>query len=119
MPGVNVLAHAGPSCALAMALVCAHALECILKAYLSRTGDDALVRGPSIRHDLNGLWSLARSHGLGIPEQPAAWASRLSDLHTRPYHLRYSTRVHGVVLPPSEPMGDELAALLEVVRVAL
>ena len=40
MPGVKILAEAEPTCAPALALVAAHVLECLLKAYLSRDGSD-------------------------------------------------------------------------------
>ena len=43
MPGVKVLAAASPTSALALALVAAHVLECLLKAYLSRDGSDAVM----------------------------------------------------------------------------
>lgn len=116
MPGVKVLATASPPPALALALVAAHVLECMLKAYLSRDGSDAALKSPDVRHDLNALWAMAFAQGLRIPESPPSWVDCLSGLHKSPYHLRYSTGVHGIVLPATEPMTSELAALVDIVR---
>ena len=54
LPGVKILAVASPCPALALALVSAHILECLLKAYLSRDGSDAALKNPAVRHDLKG-----------------------------------------------------------------
>ena len=60
MPAVRLLANASPPASpLALCLVAAHVLECLLKAYLSRDGDDARLTKKAGRHDLNGLWKLA------------------------------------------------------------
>jgi hypothetical protein len=116
MPGVKVLAAASPPPALALALVAAHVLECLLKAYLSRGGSDTGLKDENVRHDLNALWAKAFAQGLRVPESPPNWADCLSGLHKSPYYLRYSIGVHGIVSPGAEPMTSELAALLEVVR---
>lgn len=116
LPGVRGLALTSPLPALPLAMVSAHALECILKAFLSRSGDDRRVKQSDVRHNLNALWALAHSDGLNIPCQPPAWVSGLSHLHDFPYYLRYSTGVHGLVTPASEPMVTELAALIDQVR---
>jgi hypothetical protein len=116
MPGVKVLAVASPPPALALALVAAHVLECLLKAYLSRDGSDAAVTKRGVRHDLNVLWAKAFAQGLRVPESPPSWVDRLNGLHKWPYYLRYSTGVHGIISPGAEPMTSELAALLEIVR---
>jgi HEPN domain-containing protein len=114
MPGVKILAEASQPCALALALVAAHVVECLLKAYLSRDGSEV-----EKTHDLGKLWAMAVGDGLKISKSPPDWASRLGGLHNRPYHLRYSEGVHGIGLPAAEPMASELAALLENVRVQL
>jgi hypothetical protein len=45
------------------------------------------------------------------------WVAQLSHLHNEPkYYLHYSTYVHGVVLPATEPMVSELNALIATVR---
>ena len=116
LPGIRILAGALPSAPLPLAMLCAHTLECILKAYLSRTGDDTCVKRPDLRHNLNALWSLAHAQGLAVPATPPDWAACLSGLHKSPYYLRYSTGIHGIVSPAPEPMASELGALLEQVR---
>ncbi|SEO34994.1 hypothetical protein [Nitrosovibrio sp. Nv6] len=116
IPGVKILAAASPPQNYALALVAAHVLECLLKAYLSRNGSDAHIRKRKLRHDLKVLWEMAFEQGLHIPKSPSSWVDCLSSLHAEPYHLRYSSGVHGIVLPSAEPMTSELAALLEVVR---
>jgi hypothetical protein len=97
-------------------MLSAHALECILKGYISRGGDDSSVRCPKVWHNLNALWSLAVADGLDVPSKAPDWVGRLSDLHNRPFYLRYSTGVHGIVSPAPEPMATELAAILEQVQ---
>ena len=119
MPGVKVLATASPSSPLALSLVAAHVLECLLKAYLSRDGSDAALKDRDVRHNLNALWAMAFAQGLRVPESPPHWVDCLSGLHDSPYYLRYSTGVHGIVSPGAEPMTSELSALLEVVRAQL
>jgi hypothetical protein len=44
-------------------LICAHTLECALKAFLSRGGDDARLKNPKLRHNLEELWRLAAAEG--------------------------------------------------------
>jgi hypothetical protein len=116
MPGVRILATASPSPALALDLVAAHVLECLLKAYLSRDGSDVGLRDPNVRHNLKALWEMAFAQGLRVPQSAPSWVDGLSGLHKNPYHLRYSAGVHGIVSPSAEPMTSELTALLEVVR---
>ena len=119
IPGVKVLAAASPLPALALALVAAHVLECLLKAYLSKDGSDAVLKNPDVRHGLEALWAMAFAQGLRIAESPPDWVACLSALHKSPYYLRYSTGVHGIVSPGAEPMTSELAALVETVRAQL
>jgi hypothetical protein len=116
MSGVKVLAAASPPSALALALVAAHVLECLLKAYLSRDGSDAALKNPNVRHDLNALCAMAFAQGLRVPESSPTWVDCLSGLHKSPYYLRYSTGVHGIASPGAEPMTSELTALVGIVR---
>lgn len=116
MPGVKLLAQAPVRAGLALPLVAAHVLECLLKAYLSRDGSDDGLKNPYVRHNLNALWSMAFVQGLRVSRDPPDWVGCLSGLHDKPYFLRYSTGVHGVVSPGVEPMTSELHALHEIVR---
>lgn len=114
--GVTVLADASPTPHLALAFVAAHVLECSLKAYLSRGGDDTTVRAPGLRHNLVALWALAHSQGLSVPPTPPGWVTQLGSVHGSPYYLRYSTGVHSFSLPMPEPMATELKLLLDLVQ---
>jgi hypothetical protein len=115
--GVQVLATASPPPALALALVAAHALECLLKASILRAGPDAAIEKElehgKDRHNLTALWGKAFAQG---PKSPPGWVEHLSRLHAHPYPLRYSKGLHGISSPAAEPMTSELAALLETVR---
>ena len=115
LQGVRVLATTSPLPALPLAMIGAHALECTLKAYLSRSGDDSCVRGRHIRHNLNALWLSAVSDGLTVQPKPPHWADCLSLIHNSPHFLRYSTGIHGIQTPAPEPMSTELGALFEQV----
>ena len=117
IPGAKVLATASPCPSHALCLVVGFALEGLLKAYLSRNGPDKTLKNSKIQHDLVGLWEKAFCQGLPISKIPPSWVSGLNELHSGPnYHLRYPDKVHGIVMPPTEPMTTDLAALLEVVR---
>lgn len=116
MTGVAILTTASPSSPLALSLIAAHVLECLLKAYLSRDGSDAVVKDVNVRHDLNALWRKAFDQGLPILPAPPAWVDCLSRLHKHPYYLRYSIGVHGIVSPAAEPMASDLRALVNTVR---
>jgi len=116
MPGVTILAAASPGAPLALALVAAHVLECALKAFLSRDGTDDRLKRPPLNHDVGALWKLAAAEGLRVPEDPPPWVERLSGAHGSPYYLRYSTGVHGIVLPPAATLAAEVAAVLDTVR---
>lgn len=113
--GVDIMAqHKNADLASALALVAAHTLECTLKAFLSRDGNDLQLTTRNLRHHIEELWNLAKSEGLPIDDIPQ-WASNLSDIHKSPYHLRYSPKNQGIVLPGPEPMATELKALIELV----
>jgi hypothetical protein len=118
LPAITILANAAPS-PWAVALLCAHTLECLLKAYLSRSGTDTHLKHPQVRHNLGDLWRHAAIAGLSVHSNPPDWVERLGALHDTPYYLRYSTGVNGVVTPPPGLMASELAALFELVRTRL
>ena len=116
LEGVRPLATNAPPCTVALAFLSAQVAECALKASLSRTGDDKRLKSPDLRHNLSALWHLAAAEGLRVPAEPPAWLERLGHLHNSPYHLRYSTGVHGIVLPGVEPMCTELESLVTQVQ---
>jgi hypothetical protein len=111
LPGIMCLSEAPKPSGLSLCLLAAHTLECLLKAYLSRNGSDKDVVTPEIRHNLAALWERAASEGLAILAEPPHWAVRLSELHDNPYYLRYSTGVHGIVMPPTASVVSGLMEL--------
>ena len=113
--GVRPLATA-PNCALPLAFVSAQAVECMLKAALSKDGNDGPLKHPNVGHNLGELWTRAHAAGLGISAASPDWLRILASLHGRPYHLRYSTGVHALGLPPVEPMCTEVEQLLALVE---
>ncbi len=113
--GVVLLAKFNPRTSIPVCLLAAHQAECLLKAFLTRSGSDAAVRAPDIMHNLEKLWATAAADGLAVCIPPPAWLTRPSDLHNRPNHLRYFTGVHGIVTPPVEDIVAGLAALAEAV----
>jgi hypothetical protein len=119
IPGIRVLANPPTPGSVPLALVAGHTLECLLKAYLSRKGDDRRLKKADVRHDLEALWAMAFSEGLSIPASPPNWVTCLAHVHREPYHLRYSTGIHGIVLPSPKPMVADLASLLDIVRAQL
>jgi hypothetical protein len=127
LPGVHVLALHTPQCSMALALVTAHVLECLLKAFLARTQPDPRATAAADEevkkagHNLKWLWVNASQRGLEIPATPPDWALILHGLHDRPFKLRYSRDLHdqglhGVVTPGAQPMVAELDALVGLVR---
>jgi hypothetical protein len=114
--GVKVMASATPIPTHALSLVAAHTLECSLKAFLSKNGTDKELKGSKIRHNLLALWEKAVAEGLPSNMPPPGWVERLSQLHDRPYHLRYSEGVHGLVLPEPKELADGIEKLLELVQ---
>jgi hypothetical protein len=116
MPGLSALLSGLPDTAPAITFISAHALECLLKAYLSRGGSDAAVRGKHIRHNLMELWKSAYDQALPIEYPCPAWVDQLGKLHKSPYFLRYSTDVHGSVSPDCNVLASALPSLLETVR---
>lgn len=117
LPGVRLLAAAGPEACVPLTLVAGQALEGLLKAYLSKRGTpESELKQHAVRHNLKELWQRAVRGGLPIPPAPPQWVECLSGLHDSPFHLRYPMGLNGLVLPGAQPMAAELEALLEVVR---
>lgn len=117
MPGLTFLGTGSPAEARALAFLAAHVLECLLKAFLTPPlGANPALKEANIRHNLTGLWEMAASNGLAFSADPPLWVSVLGAIHGAPYHLRYQAGVHGMQLPPAQPMVAEIGTLLETVR---
>jgi hypothetical protein len=118
MPGIRTLATSGDIAAQAfpLAMLCAHALECGLKAFLSRNGDDRYLRKRDIRHNILKLWEEAENNGL--PNPIPDWARTLSEIHDEPYHLRYP-KVHLLGTPAAQPMTQQLEHILTLIETKL
>jgi hypothetical protein len=119
LPGITVLSAAGSPVALANALLCAHALECLLKAACTRTLGESALKGNDVRHNLTALWDHAVAAGVPLPVPAPSWLARISPLHDAPYHLRYSKGVNGIVLPPMEPMVSDIKHAAVLVRASM
>jgi len=119
MQGVKALTVTEPRAPLPHALLSAHALECLLKAALSKDGSDTKVRKANVRHNLEALWVMAAAEGLGVSASAPEWVTCLGALHDAPYRLRYSTGVHGIVLPSMNLVTSELEALVALVEAHL
>jgi hypothetical protein len=117
-PSIKILEVAVPPQPSAHALVVAHTVECLLKAYLSRSGQDDSLKQKSLRHNLVGLWNLATIEGLSLSGVPS-WLQRLSEVHDQPYYLRYSTGIHILVTPPMCDMTLGVEELLRIVEASL
>ena len=114
--GVLALSGIDKDVAPSRTFLAAQVLECALKAYLANIGvSESDLKKKSRRHNLEVLWKESVSHGLGISASPPDWCVRLNQLHDTPYHLRYPLRVHGLVLPGSEPMTSELKSVVAAV----
>jgi hypothetical protein len=115
LDGARLPAIPDPGARWARALVCAFALEGLLKAYLAHRGHGNL-KDQSIRHDLGALWALARSDGLALPHPDPAWLDTLSSHHGAPrFIFRYATGVNAVQLPAPEPMVSDLEAIAALI----
>ena len=115
IPGVRRLVDTPADSPISIALLASHALECLLKAFLSRGGSDDRLRKQNLRHDLVALWQLAAEEGLPIVSEPPYWVSKLGALHREPYYLRYAKGINGVVLPPLGAMLADLSDLESIV----
>jgi hypothetical protein len=119
LPGALLLAQSPTASPLALSLVSAHVAECALKAFLSRDGSDAAVKSSTIRHNLSSLWEAAHDQGLAVSMPLPSWLIQLSGVHDSPYQMRYSTGVHGLVLPNAETMAEGVQSLVSTIEAAL
>ena len=105
------------------ALIAAHGLECVLKAFLWHKGRKR-IWGQEVQHDLVALWNMAYKEGLSIPKVPPDWVTILSSGHGPNFYFRYQkgqgkTVVHGGGTPALIPMRDALKNLIEMVGLAV
>jgi len=118
--GARALYAAEGNVHIALALVSSHALECLLKAYLSGVGlNEKELKAGNLRHNLKGLWKEANARGMEIDTEPPMWVNTLSSVHDAPYQLRYSLGVHGIALPPVIDVVNGLNDLLLKVKAHL
>jgi len=116
LPALHVLARSSEDVTVARALLASHALECALKSYLAHAGvAERDLRDQSRRHNLETLWREAANAGLALQQPAPPWCITLNTLHDSPFHLRYPLRVHGLVLPGSEPLTAELQSVVDTV----
>jgi len=106
------------------ALIAAHALECVLKAFLWHKEKKKIwVRDD--QHDLVALWNMAYKEGLNLPHTPPDWVTILSSGHGPNFYFRYQegekdqeakkTVVHGGQTPALVSIAVELKNLIEMV----
>jgi len=122
MPSARLLAMStkipGTGLDHGLALISGHIVEGLLKAFLSKKGLTEKRLQNEFGHNLSTLWR--RSVALGCPASATIppWAERLSALHDKPFHLRYS-KSNALVLPNPQAMIFGLEELLDVVRSAI
>ena len=116
--GLKPLAATGGDTLVPLTFLSAQVVECALKAYLSRTGNDARLKKPSIRHNLTDLWTLAVSEGLAISQPPPSWLGVLASMHKPPYAIRYPVGSFQF-LPAAEPMATEILELVQAIETTL
>lgn len=89
LAGTKVLVASTPIQEQPLALLCVRTLECSLKAFITRNGDDSKVKKIGDYHDLVLFWSEAEKDGLCISKYHPDWVTILSEIHKAPYALRY------------------------------
>ena len=123
--GVEVLSSLTNIAPRSCALIAAHALECVLKAFLWHKGKGTEIRGPKVQHNLIALWKMAyEEEGISIPEVPPDWVTILSSGHGPNFYFRYQkgqekTVVHGGQTPALIPMANALKNLIKMVGLAV
>jgi hypothetical protein len=117
VPAIEILAGSPHRPAVALSLLCGHAIECALKASLVHRGvpDATLTKSP-LNHDLVRLWQKALEQSCpGIGSTPE-WLEQLAGVFGRPYRLRYAKDVHGLVLPATSPMVTDVVSICSTLR---
>jgi hypothetical protein len=115
--GLEALATNSGQTTMACAFLAAQALECALKSYLSHAGKpETELKIPSVRHNLEWLWTEAVCKGLCIQSDPPQWCVTLNSGHDKPYYFRYPMGLNGFVFPALVPMTSDLRSLLAKVE---
>lgn len=126
--GAMVLEAAPPTCPPhALAMLCAHSLECILKAYIVRSDHPEVLKWARKEggHDIEQLWNKALLEGLIIESPIPDWAQRLGGLHGSPFILRYARGTnpdegfHGTSFPILKGLPKKLSEIADKVRIEL
>ena len=118
--GVDALSKGDSSLSPACAFLAAQSLECLLKAYLAKSGFPLrqLKQAP-LRHNLEALWAVAHERGLGVSAQAPQWCQILNQTHDTPYHLRYPLDINYFQTPAYQPMVSELGSLQKLIQSAV
>ena len=120
LQGVKALSTCESIPPRACALIAAHTLECVLKAYLWHK--EKIRELKDAKHNILVLWNLAYGEKtLGISETPPDWVRILSEGHGPNFYFRYQegpSRIiaHGGQTPALVPMAAELSGLLKQVE---
>jgi len=118
MPSIATLATCAEN-AYGKTLLCGHAIECVLKAYITRVESGRASLKTIKHHNLMRLWAMAATSGPGVTATVPAWLAHLNHLYAAPYRLRYANGYHGAVLLAAEPMVTDLRELLTTVSQAI
>ncbi len=113
LPGIKLLAageHLDVGHSLAM--LCGHALECALKAYVAHATSAKTAKDQG--HDIAKLWQLATESRFAECPMPD-WVAKLHGLHSD-YSVRYLDVDMGIVWPMTQPTVDQLIKLSERVK---
>jgi len=119
LKGADVLSKEKNIPSRSCGLIAAHALECMLKAYLWHKGKRKEIRERNTQHNLKTLWDLAHNeNSLNLPKSPPDWVQTLSVGHGPNFYFRYQegenkTVVNGGSTPSLIPMCFELNDLLK------
>jgi hypothetical protein len=123
LQGVKALSSCESIPPRACALIAAHALECILKAYLWHKEKRNDLK--DAKHNILVLWNLAYGENtLGISDTPPDWVRILSEGHGPNYYFRYQMGqnriiVNGGQTPELASMAEELSSLLKQVELEI
>jgi len=106
-------------------LIAAHALECILKAFLWHKGKRKEIIQSKIQHNLVALWEMAyKEEDLSISQIPPDWVTILSTGHGPNFYFRYQEGEEKIIVnvgqtPALLPMKMALKELFETVEHAI